>query len=254
MDRDLIVGQLMNRCKCVIEPSLEAADLHSVAMASGAIFEPMRDVARAILRAKVDLEAHKLHSQAVPPCCPEAALTYVHTRTVQPTTLFGAIEIPVRPYDCHDCGASRRSDDTPLGVPPVGDFPDDVRMLSPPFVAELPHRVAHAILARFTGGALSSRGAQGLIDSSAADHCAWRRQAEGQDHTAVAEGLAGQDASRLRLEMAMDGVKAPIDRRWQAPKVATVLVRHLRIGAHTRSRARPPLCLCAGHGGRPRRA
>jgi hypothetical protein len=231
MDRDLIVGQLMNRCKCVIEHILEAADLHSVAMASVAICEQMRDVARAILQAKVDLEAHTLHSQAVQPCCPEAALTYVHTRTVPPTTLFGAIEIPVRTYYCHDCGASRRPDDTPLGVPPVGDFTDDVRMLSTPLVAELPHRVAHDILARFTGVALSSRGAQGLIDSSAADHRAWRRQAEGPDHTAVAEVLAGKDASRLRLEIAMDGVKAHIDRRWQEPKVATVLVRHLPTGA-----------------------
>jgi hypothetical protein len=85
MDRDLIVGQLMNRCKRFIESVLEAADLQTVAMASLAICDQMRDVARALLQAKVDLEAHKLHRQALVPCCPEAGLKYVHTHTVQPT-------------------------------------------------------------------------------------------------------------------------------------------------------------------------
>src|SRR5262249_38126569 len=83
------------------------------------------------------------------------------------------------------------------------------------------------IFARFTGVALSSRGAHSLIESSAADHRDWRHQAEAQDQAVVAEVLTGADASRLRLEIAMDGVKAHIDRRWQEPKVATVLVRHL---------------------------
>ena len=59
MDRDLIVGQLMNRCKCVIEHIVEAADLQTVATASIAIFEQMREVARAMLQATVDLEAAK---------------------------------------------------------------------------------------------------------------------------------------------------------------------------------------------------
>jgi hypothetical protein len=227
MDRNLIVGQLMDRCKGFIERILEADDLHSVAMASVAIFEQMREIARALLQAKVDLEAHQLHSQAIQPCCPEAALTYVHTRTVQPTTLFGVITIPVRTFRCHGCGASRRPDDTPLGVPPVGDFTDDVRLLYTPLVAELPHRVANDILARFTGVALSSQGAHSLIESSAVDHRAWRHKAEAQEQVAVAEVLASADASRLRLEIAMDGVKAHIDGRWQEPKVATILVRRL---------------------------
>jgi hypothetical protein len=59
MDRDLIVGQLMNRCNCVIEHIVEAADLQTVATASIAIFEQMREVARAMLQATVDLEAAK---------------------------------------------------------------------------------------------------------------------------------------------------------------------------------------------------
>jgi hypothetical protein len=50
MDRDLIVGQLMNRCKCVIEQIVEAAGLQTVATASIAIFEQMREVPRAMLQ------------------------------------------------------------------------------------------------------------------------------------------------------------------------------------------------------------
>jgi hypothetical protein len=198
-----------------------------VAAASLTIIDQMREVARALLQAKVDLEAHKLHRQAVTPCCPGATLKYVHTRTVQPTTLFGPITIPVRTFQCEGCNATRRPDDARLGVPLVGEFTDDIRCLYTPLVAELPHRIANDIFARFTGVALSSRGAQGLIDSSAADHRDWRQKAEAQDQAAVAELLAGTDASRLRLEIAMDGVKAHIDRRWQEPKVATILVRRL---------------------------
>jgi hypothetical protein len=229
MDRDLIVGQLMQRCKRVIEHILEATDLHSVATASMAIFAPMREVARAILQAKVDPEAYKLRHQGTVPCCPTAALTYVHTRTVQPTTLFGPIAIPVRTFHCDGCGSFLRPDDTTLGVPPVGDFTDDVRMLYTLLVAELPHRVANDIFARFTGVHLSSQGAQSLIESSAADHRCWRQQAEGQDQAVIAEVLQSSDAAELRLEIAMDGVKAHIDGRWQEPKVATILVRRLPI-------------------------
>jgi hypothetical protein len=47
LDRDLIVGQLMNRCKRFIENILEDADLQTVATASLAIFDQMRDIARA---------------------------------------------------------------------------------------------------------------------------------------------------------------------------------------------------------------
>jgi hypothetical protein len=227
MDRDLIVGQVMNHCKRLIEHIFEAADLQPVATASLAIFDQIREVARVLLQAKVDLEADKLHNQAVRPCCPDARLTYVHTRTVQPTTLFGTIEVPVRTFHCHGCGTSLRPDDAPLGVPSVGDFTEDVRMLYTPLAAELPHRTATDIFARFTGVALSSRGAQGVIDSSAADHRHWRQQTEAQDQAVVAEVLAGAEAAQLRLEIAMDGVKAHIDGRWQEPKVATVLVRRL---------------------------
>jgi hypothetical protein len=227
MDRAMIVGQVMQHCKRLIENMLESADLQTVATASLAIFEQMREVARALLQAKIDLEAHKLQSQAVTPCCSGAALKYVHTRTVQPTTLFGAITIPVRTFQCAGCGATQRPDDAPLGVPHVGEFADDIRCLYTPLVAEVPHRIASDIFARFTGVALSSRGAQSLIDSSAADHRDWRQTAEAQEDAAVAEALASDDAARLRLEIAMDGVKAHIDGRWQEPKVATILVRRL---------------------------
>src|SRR5215471_14735507 len=70
-------------------------------------------------------------------------------------------------------------------------------------------------------------GAQGLIESSAADHRDWRQQTAAQEQAAIAALLGRDDASRLRLEIAMDGVKAHIDGRWQEPKVATVLVRRL---------------------------
>jgi hypothetical protein len=73
MDRDMIVGQLMQRGKCFIEHSLEAAGLQTVATASVAIFDQMQEVAWEMLQAKVNLEAHKLRSQAVVPCCPESA-------------------------------------------------------------------------------------------------------------------------------------------------------------------------------------
>jgi hypothetical protein len=35
------------------------------------------------------------------------------------------------------------------------------------------------------------------------------------------------EASRLRLEIAMDGVKAHIDGGWHEPKVGTIVVRQL---------------------------
>src|SRR5215471_7330590 len=89
MDRAMIVEQLMHHCKRFIDNILQAADLSTLAAASLAIVVQMREVARVLLQAKVDLEAHKLQSQPVQPCCPEAALHYMHTRTVQPTTLFG---------------------------------------------------------------------------------------------------------------------------------------------------------------------
>jgi hypothetical protein len=107
-----------------------------------------------------------------------------------------------------------RHDDATLGVPPVGDFTDDVRMLSTPLVSELPHRVADDIFARFTGVSLSFRGAQGLIERSTADRRHWRGTMEAQDQATVAAVLAITNAARLQLEIAMDGVKAHIDGRW----------------------------------------
>ena len=88
MDHDLIVEQLLARCKCFIENILQAADLHSVATASLAIFEPMRQVAREILQAKIQIEAQQLKGTAVAPCCQDAGAQYVHTRTVSPQTLL----------------------------------------------------------------------------------------------------------------------------------------------------------------------
>jgi hypothetical protein len=230
MDHDLIVEQLLDQCKCFLENILQASDLHRVAAASLAIFEHIRDVGRALLQAKVELEAQQFRGQAVPHCCQQAEVRYVHTRTVSPMTLFGVITIPVRTFQCHGCGASLRPDDAFLGVPERGEFTDDVRLLYTPLVAELPHRVANDLLRRMTGLELSSCGAQGIIDSSAADHARWRTDPETQAATSVAEPLeAGEEASSLCLEIAMDGVKAHIDGRWQEPKVATILVRRLPV-------------------------
>jgi hypothetical protein len=56
--------KLVQRCKRFIETILGAADLQRAATASVAIFDQMRDGARAMLQATVDLEAHQLHSRA----------------------------------------------------------------------------------------------------------------------------------------------------------------------------------------------
>ena len=103
--------------------------MRSGAAASLAIFEHIRDVGRALLQAKVELEAHQAREQAVPPCCQEAEVRDVHTRTVRPMTLFGAMTIPVRTFQCYGCGASLRPDDAFLGVPERGAFTADVRLL-----------------------------------------------------------------------------------------------------------------------------
>jgi hypothetical protein len=228
MDHDVIVEQLLDRCKCLIENILQAPELHSVASASLAIFAQMRHVAREILQAKINLEAQQLKRQDIAPCCQDASMTYVHTRTVSPQTLFGEVCIPIRTFQCGGCGASRRPDDRHLGVPEGGDFTDDVRFLYAPVVAELPHRVANDLLQRCTGVALSSRGAQGIIDSTAEDLRTWQAEREPQEAEAVAGALvAGDDVSEQRIEIAMDGVMAHIDGRWQEAKVATILVRRL---------------------------
>jgi hypothetical protein len=232
MDHELIVEHLLDRCKCFIESILQAPDLHSVAAASLAIFAQLRQVARDILQAKIDLEAQQRQHTAVTPCCQEAYARYVHTRTVSPETLFGEVCIPVRTFQCSGCGASIRPDDHHLGVPAAGDFTDDVRVLYAPLVAELPHRVANDLFQRCTGVALSSHGAQGLIDSTAQELQRWQATRETQEGVAVTDGLgAGDGRADLRMEIAMDGVMAHIDGRWQEAKVATILVRRLEAQA-----------------------
>jgi hypothetical protein len=228
MDHDGIVDQLLDRCKGFIENILQAPDLHSVASASLAILAQIRPVARDILQAKITLEAQQLTRGDISPCCPEAAVTLVHTRTVSPETLFGEIIIPVRTFRCRGCGATFRPDDAALGVPEAGDFTDDVRYLYAPLAAELPHRVANTLFARYTGVTLSSCGAQGIIESTAENLRTWQAERERQETAAVADALeSGDGAADLRIEIAIDGVTAHIDGRWQQPKVATILVRQL---------------------------
>jgi hypothetical protein len=232
MDHDLIVEQLLARCKCFIENILQAPDLHSVAAASLAIFEQMRYVARDILQAKITLEAQQRKRADIKPCCPEAGVTYVHTRPVSPETLFGEITIPVRTFQCRGCGALFRPDDGPLGVPESGAFTDDVRYLYAPVAAELPHRVANALFARCTGVRLSSCGGQGIIDSTADDLRTWQAERETREAEAMGEAVAlGDGGAELRVEIAMDGVMAHIDGRWQEAKVGTILVRQLEAQA-----------------------
>ncbi len=167
-------------------------------------------------------------------CSQILAVKSCHTRTVSPTTIFGPITIAVRTFACPTCSQLWRPDDEVLGVPERGDFTDDVRFFYSPLAAELPHRGANAQFGRFTGLRLSSCGAQSLIDSSAHDLSRWRQQQEQDDQSVVSELLDRDDASRLRIEIAMDGVKAHIDGEWQEPKVATVVVRRLP------ARRRPP--------------
>jgi hypothetical protein len=207
---------------------LQAPDLHNVSSASLAMFTPMRPVARDILQAKITLEAQQLARSEVTPCCPKAGVTSVHTRTVSPETLCGAITIPVRPFQCRGCGATLRPDDKPLGVPAVGAFTDDVRFLYAPVAAELPHRVANALFARCTGVPRSSCGGQRIIDRTAEDLRIWQAEHETRKTQAAEEAwAAGDRGAELQVEVAMDGVTAHIDGRWRPPKVATILVRQL---------------------------
>jgi hypothetical protein len=74
MDHDVIVEQLLDRCKGFIEGILQAPDLHNVSSASLAIFTQMRPVARDILQAKSTLEAQQLARSEVTPCCPKAGV------------------------------------------------------------------------------------------------------------------------------------------------------------------------------------
>jgi hypothetical protein len=216
---------------------LPASDLHSVASASLAIFAQRRDVARAVLQAKITLEAQQLKGVDVTPCCPDTHMRYLHTRMVSPQTLCGQVHIPVRTFQCRGCGASFRPDDRHLGVPEVGDFTDDVRGLYAPVVAELPHRVAHELFQRCTGVALSSRGAQGIIERTAHDLQRWQAEGARQEASAGAGVLgAGHEVSELRVDMAMEGVMAHIDGRWQEAKVGTILGRRLEAQAEEPTR------------------
>jgi hypothetical protein len=218
----------MDRCKQLIDKILHAPDLQSVAAISLAILAHLREVARAILQAKIDLEARRLTREPIAAWCPGADMASIHTRTVSPTTRVGKVTIPVRTFRCLHGGTTVRPDDPQLGVPPTGDFTDDVRMLYSPLAAELPHRVSNDIFGRFTGVERRSCGAQSLIDSSAHALAAWRRAQEAQEHAVVQALLTDhEEASRLRLEIARDGVKAHIDGRWHEPKVGTIVVRQL---------------------------
>jgi hypothetical protein len=228
MDHDLIVERLLDRCKCLIENILQASDLHRVATASLAIFAQLREVAREILQAKITIETQQLKSADIAPCYPDTCVRLIHTRPVSPQTLFGEVHMAVRTFQCSGCGAFLRPDDRHLGLPEVGDFTADVRALYAPVVAELPHRVANDLLHRCTGVALSSRGAQGIIESTAQDLQGWQAELERQEAEAVGDALGlGDDISELRLEVAMDGVMAHIDGRWQEARVGTILVRRL---------------------------
>lgn len=99
--------------------------------------------------------------------------------------------------------------------------------------AELPHRIANDLFQRCTGVALSSRGAQGIIDRTAQDLRSWQTARETQEAEAVEEALTTRvdGAADLRVEIAMDGVMAHIDGRWQETKVGTILVRRLEAQA-----------------------
>jgi hypothetical protein len=226
MDHDLIVEQLLERCQGFLESILQAPALPNVASVSLAIVTQMRPVARDILQAKLTLEAQPLTRAAITPCCPTAGVSDVQTRPVSPETLWGEITIPVRTFQCRGCGTTVRPDDQPLGVPEVGEFTDDGRFVYAPVAAELPPRVAKALFARCTGVLLRSCGGQRLIDSTAEDLRTWQAERETRETQAVRAAVtAGDGGTELRVAIALDGGTAPIDGRWQQPKVATILVR-----------------------------
>jgi hypothetical protein len=237
MDHDLIGAQLLAQCKCLIENMWQATDRHRVAAASLAIFAQRRQVGRKMLQAKIDREAQQLKGTAVVPCCQDAGARDVHTRTVSPQTLLGEGRIPVRTFQGGGCGAALRPDDQHLGVPEVGDCTDDVRARYAPVAAELPHRVAHDLGPRGTGVVLSSRGAQSLIDSTAQDFQPWQAERETQDTTTVSDAVgAGDGVADLRVEIAMDGVMAHLEGRWQEVTGAPRLVRRLAAQAEAPTR------------------
>jgi hypothetical protein len=73
---------------------------------------------------------------------------------------------------------------------------------------------------------LSSRGAQGLGDSTAQDLQPWQAARETQEAEVVADVVgSGDSVADLGVEVARDGVMAHSDGRWQDAKVATIRVR-----------------------------
>ena len=66
MSHDLIVEQLLERCKWFMENILQAPNLHHVGSASLAISTQMRQAAPEILQAKINLEAQQLQRQDIP--------------------------------------------------------------------------------------------------------------------------------------------------------------------------------------------
>jgi hypothetical protein len=81
-----------------------------------------------------------------------------------------------------------------------------VRALYASVVAELPQRVAHDRVARGRGVALSSHGAQGLMDSTAQNLQQWQAERGTQEDVSVVDALgAGDGAADLRVEIAWMG-------------------------------------------------
>lgn len=226
MDQDAIVGQLVNRCKSAIEAILQPGAHGDVASASLAILAKFRDVGRAVLQAKVDLEASRL-PDSPGAHCQGAAIRRVHTRKVRPQTLLGEIAVPVRTFRCDACDGHVRPDDVVLGVPARGEYTDDVRSVFAPLDAELPHRVACDVLERATGVRLSPHGAQSMAATIAADLRAEKPERERLEDVAVARALAGPERQLLGVEVSFDGVMAHVDGDWHEAKVGSVIVRQV---------------------------
>jgi hypothetical protein len=119
-----------------------------------------------------------------------------------------------------------------MGVPAVGDFTDDVHARYAPVVTELPHRVANDLLQRYPGVTLSSWGAQRRIGSTAQDLQRWQAERATQAATTVSAAVgAGDGVADLCVELAMAGVMAHIDGRWQEAQGAAIRVRRLAVQA-----------------------
>jgi hypothetical protein len=83
----------------------------------------------------------------------------------------------------------------------------------------------------------SSCGAQGILDRTAADLRTWQAERAVQAAEVVAAALgSGAGTADLRVEIAMDGVTAPMAGRWQQTQVATILGRRLAVPAEAPTR------------------